>query len=254
MNTVTFLGTGTSQGIPLINCTCRVCLSDNPKNKRLRSSITIETPSAILLIDTTPDLRQQLLRNPVPRIDAILYTHAHADHIYGMDDIRRFNFIQKKEIPAYANQKTLRRLNQVFGYAFKSENMKYGFPMLEAHEVTGPFFVNGTEILPVPLMHGENPVLGFRIGNFAYCTDVNRIPDDGYEILKGIDVLVLDALREISHPTHYSLDEAISEAQKIGNQETYFIHMSHEIDHDRHGKKQPGNMHFAYDGLQLETD
>ena len=252
MMKVTFLGTGTSQGVPLINCSCDVCTSENLKNNRLRSSVTIETNSTILLVDTTPDLRQQLLRYPVPRIDAILYTHAHADHICGMDDIRRFNFIQEDKIPAYADKKTLLRLDKVFSYAFDNDGTNYGLPSLAAREITGTFYINEIEIIPIPLFHGKNQVLGFRIGNFAYCTDANRIPDESYDKLRELDLLVLGALREISHPTHFSMNEAIFEAQKIGSRQTYFIHMSHDIDHEFHGKKLPENMYFAYDGLQLE--
>jgi phosphoribosyl 1,2-cyclic phosphate phosphodiesterase len=250
--TITFLGTGTSQGVPIINCTCNVCQSRDLKNKRLRSSVTIQTDSTIILIDTTPDLRQQLLRDPIPRIDAILYTHAHADHVYGIDDIRRFNIIQEDRIHAFGTERTINRLKHIFGYAFQTDSINYGLPNLEANVLNGDLCIKDLQIIPIPLKHGNSEVLGFRIGGFAYCTDVNYIPPNSYRLLKNLDVLVLDALREIKHPTHFSLEEALSEAKKIDAAKTYFIHMSHDIEHESHSTKLPENIYFSYDGLRLD--
>ncbi len=249
---ITFLGTGTSGGVPVINCDCEVCRSDNPKNKRLRSSVMIETQGVNLLIDTSVDMRQQFLRHPFPRIDAVLYTHAHADHIFGLDEIRRFNYLQKEIIPVYGNVQTMERLKIIFPHAFHEQGLHAGVPNLKGYEVEKTFRVKGVTVEPIPLWHGDLPILGYRIGSFAYCTDVSRIPEESYVLLKGLDLLVLDALREKPHPTHFNLQQALSEARKINAQRTYFIHMSHNLDHEKHGRLLPQGMEFSYDGLQLE--
>ncbi len=251
---ISFLGTGTSGGIPVINCGCQVCLSDDPCNKRLRPSIKIEVDGQYLLIDTSMDLRQQLLRDPMPRIDAVLYTHAHADHIYGMDDLRRFNHLQHQPIPVYGSSSTIHRLRQAFGYAFDLPAFQNGVPNLISNIVDKPFRVNGTEIIPIPLWHGKMEILGYRIGNFAYCTDVSAIPQSSYALLQNLEVLVLDALREEPHPTHFSLSQAIREAQKIGAGQTWFTHMNHKIDHQRHSALLPERCALAWDGLILKIE
>jgi phosphoribosyl 1,2-cyclic phosphate phosphodiesterase len=248
---VTFLGTGTSQGVPIINCDCSVCQSEDSRNKRLRTSISVETEHTALLIDTTPDLRQQLLANPLQRLDAILYTHAHADHIYGIDDIRRFNQLQKQRIPVFAAPQTLERLQMVFDYAFSNGELKPGLPNLEATAIGGPFEINDLKIIPLQLFHGNLEILGFRIGDMAYCTDVSYIPEYTYPLLEHLDVLVIDALRDRPHPTHFSVDQAVQEAEKIKAKNTYFIHMSHKIDHSASSRTFPANIRFAYDGLTL---
>ena len=251
---VTFLGTGTSGGVPVIHCNCSVCRSLNPKNKRLRSSILIEAGGLNILVDTSPDLRQQLLRRPVERVDAVLYTHAHADHIFGLDELRRFNYLQKERIPAYANGSTAETLRSVFHYAFQTGALKPGVPNLSLTVIDKVFALSGIEITPIPLMHGEQEILGFRIGKFAYCTDVSRIPEKSYSLLKGLDVLVLDALREKAHPTHFSLEQALEQAAKINAKKTWFTHISHILDQDKHGQNLPENCAFAYDGLELEIE
>jgi phosphoribosyl 1,2-cyclic phosphate phosphodiesterase len=249
---ITFLGTGTSQGIPVINCDCNVCVSDNPHNKRLRTSVIIQSDNTSILIDTSTDLRQQLLRNPISSLDAVIYTHAHADHVCGIDDLRPFNFSSDTRIPVYANQNTLDRLTNSFDYAFGNGRMVPGVPNLKAIAITGQFKVNELDVFPLELWHGNSIVFGYRINNFAYCTDVNKIPEHTYEQMNNLDVLVLDALREKPHPTHLSVQEAIEIAQKIDAKKTFLIHMSHNIDHEIHGKILPENINFAYDGLSIE--
>jgi len=251
---VSFLGTGTSGGIPVLNCACEVCQSPDPFNKRLRPSIKIEVNGLHLLIDTSMDLRQQLLRDPMPRVDAVLYTHAHADHIYGMDDLRRFNHLQGQAIPVYGNLSTIARLREVFGYALDLPVFRDGVPNLISQIVDQPFLLRETEIIPIPLWHGSMEIFGYRIGNFAYCTDVSEIPESSYALLGNLDVLVLDALREEPHPTHFSLPRAIEEAQKIGAGQTWFTHMNHKIEHHRHSARLPERCALAWDGLQLALE
>ena len=249
---LTFLGSGTSGGVPVINCDCAVCRSLNPKNKRLRSSVLFEVNGLNILVDTSPDLRQQLLRQPIPRVDAVLYTHAHADHIFGLDELRRFNYLQKERIQAYAHPETSLKLRSIFDYAFHRGALRKGVPNLSLQDIKGKFSIAGTEIIPIPLLHGNQEILGFRIGNIAYCTDVSAIPEASYKFLENLEYLILDALREKPHPTHFSLDQAIEQAQKISAKQTYFTHISHILDHDKHGQDLPETIQFAYDGLVLE--
>lgn len=250
---ITFLGTGTSQGIPIINCSCHVCTSNDPYNKRLRTSISVQTENTHLLIDTTPDFRTQLLRNPLPRLDGVIFTHAHADHIYGIDDLRRYNQLQKNRIPVYAGHSTLSRLKTLFDYAFGNGTLRPGLPNLSGIEIDGPFYLNDLLISPIKLIHGEQEIYGYRIGNVAYCTDVNKIPEESYPLLENLDILILDALRETPHPTHFSVDEAIAEAKKISAKKTFFVHMSHKIEHQSRQATLPAGMNFAYDGLVLSV-
>jgi len=249
---ITFLGTGTSQGVPIINCDCDVCKSDDPRNNRMRCSVMVETKGQYILIDTSMDMRNQFLRYPFPKIDAILFTHAHADHIFGLDELRRFNYLQKQIIPVYGNTQTIAQIRSIFGYAFTAPDFVPGIPNISAQIVEEEFQIKNIPIQPIPLMHGEEEILGFRIGKFAYCTDVNFIPESSYDLLKDLDILVLDALRERKHAKHFSLSEALEEAQKIDARQTYFTHMSHILDHRRHGAQLPKHCAFAYDGLVLQ--
>lgn len=248
---ITFLGTGTSQGVPIINCQCPVCTSDDPRNNRLRTSISVQSKQSALIIDTTPDLRQQLLKNPLPKLDGVLFTHAHADHIYGIDDLRRFNQLQRRRLPVYAAPVTLSRLTKIFDYAFGNGELNLGLPNLQGIEIDGSFYIKDMLIHPIKLCHGSHEILGFRIGDMAYCTDVSKIPEESYPLLADLDVLVLDALRETSHPNHFSVDEAVNEAARIKAKQTYFIHISHKIDHQSREETLPPGMSFAYDGLVL---
>ena len=249
---ITFLGTGTSHGVPVINCNCPVCSSKNPKNRRLRSSVLLETNKVNILIDTSPDFRQQFLSKKVERIDAVLYTHEHADHIFGLDDLRRFCWMQKERIPIYGRQDFIEHLTKIFTYAFGEGEFRYGIPNLQANIVSDHFEFANQEIIPIELYHNKKIIYGYRINNFAYCTDVSNIPQQSYEKLENLDVLVLDALREKPHPSHFSLKRAIKEAHKIKAKQTYFTHMNHMLDHDNHGKSLPESMQFAYDGLEIE--
>jgi phosphoribosyl 1,2-cyclic phosphate phosphodiesterase len=252
---VTFLGTGTSLGVPMIGCTCEVCRSADPRDKRLRPSILIETPApAAILVDTTPDLRQQALTYGIQRLDAILFTHSHADHIFGFDDIRGFNFTQKAAIPCYATHDVWEQLRRVFYYAFDGLPRKGGgVPRLEAHEIDGPFSVAGVRVVPVPLWHGDARILGFRFGDFAYLTDCSAIPDESRALVAGVDTLVIDALRDTKHSTHFTVAEALEAIAALAPRRAYFTHMAHQLGHAATSARLPAGVELAYDGLVLEV-
>ena len=252
---IEILGSGTSMGVPMAGCECRVCRSSNPKDKRLRTSAYLEIGETHLLIDTSLDYRQQMLRSGVKCLHAVLFTHHHVDHILGLDDLRSFNFLNKCAIPLYGMAETLHNIKRVFTYAFSDAKQPSGVPRLTLHTIDAqPFIVRDVNIIPIPLMHGKMPVLGYRIGNFAYCTDVNHIPAASYELLQGLEILILDALREKPHSTHFTIEEAVQEALKIGAKQTYFTHLSHAIMHDETEAKLPDNIHLAYDGLKFELE
>ena len=249
---VTFLGTGTSTGVPVIGCHCAVCTSDNPKNMRLRQSVKVEVRGKQFLIDTTPDLRLQLLREPMPRLDFILFTHSHSDHLMGLDDIRPFNFRQREPVHAYANAATAKAVRRAFSYIWSDSQIGGGKPQLELHEVDGAFSHEGVAIVPIPVRHGDWTILGFRIGPFAYITDTNGIPDSSIDLLRGVDTLALDGLRPSPpHPTHFTIGEAIGVAQKVGARVTYLIHLTHEVEHEATEASLPAGVHLAFDGLTL---
>lgn len=254
---VTFLGTGTSHGVPMIGCGCAVCRSADPRDQRWRPSIYVEADGgAGLLVDTGPDLRAQALRFGVTRVDAILYTHGHADHVVGLDEVRRFNVLRRGPIPCYADAKTVGEIRQMFGYVFDPRTPKGGgVPDVVLHEIAGTFQPDGAagvDVMPVPVLHGDREVLGFRVGTFAYLTDCSRIPDASWPLLERLDVLVLDALRERPHPTHFSLSEAVDAARRIGAGQTYFTHICHDLPHEATCARLPGRMALAYDGLAVE--
>lgn len=253
---VTFLGTGTSTGVPVIGCRCGVCTSGHPKNQRMRQSVKIEHGGKHFLIDTTPDLRQQLLRWPIPRLDFVLFTHSHSDHMMGLDDIRPFNFRQREAIHAFASAPTARAVRRAFSYIWDHRSqIGGGKPQLELHEIDGPFTHDGVPIVPIPVDHGDWTILGFRVGGFAYITDTNGIPPASMRLLEGVEILALDGLRPAPpHPTHFTIDEAIGCATKIGARETYLIHLTHDIDHDAFEPTLPKGIRLAYDGLTLEVD
>ncbi len=252
---ITFLGTGTSTGVPVIGCGCRVCTSPNEKNKRLRQSVKIEANGKFGLIDTTPDLRAQLLRSPMPRLDFILFTHSHSDHLMGLDDIRPFNFRQRESIQGYANPMTVKAVRRAFSYIWNESQIGGGKPQLELQEVDGAFEHDGVPIIPIPVTHGDWTILGFRIGDFAYITDTNGIPASSMRLLEGVRILALDGLRPSPpHPTHFTIDEAVQCAQKIGAEQTWLIHLTHEVDHDEFESTLPAGVKLAYDGLRLVVE
>lgn len=252
---VTFLGTGTSTGVPVVGCHCRICTSEEPKNKRLRQSVKIEAGGKHFLIDTTPDLRLQLLRDPMPRLDFVLFTHSHSDHLMGLDDIRPFNFRQREPIRAYANPNTAKAIRRAFSYIWDdATQIGGGKPQLDLVEVDEPFAHDGVEITPIPVTHGDWTILGFRIGNFAYITDTNGIPPASMKLLEGVEILALDGLRPAPpHPTHFTIDQAIRCAREINPQVTYLIHLTHDIDHHALEATLPEGIRLAYDGLQLTS-
>jgi phosphoribosyl 1,2-cyclic phosphate phosphodiesterase len=265
---VTVLGSGTSHGVPSIGCDCEVCRSTDPKDHRTRPSILIDvTPgpqdpayrqngfaAAVrsILVDTSTDLRTQALANDVRRVDAILFTHSHADHIFGLDDVRRYNQMQQAPIPCYADADTLASLKRIFAYVFEPPKQRGGgVPQLAIFRIAGPFMLGGVEIVPVRLLHGELPVLGFRIGPFAYLTDCNRIPDDSWPLLDGVRIVILDALRQRPHSTHFSVAEAVAVSQRLGVERAYFTHICHDLGHARTNAQLPPGVELAYDGLVL---
>lgn len=251
---VTFLGTGTSTGVPVVGCRCAVCTSGDPRNKRLRQSVKIEAGGKHFLIDTTPDLRLQLLRDPIPRLDFILFTHSHSDHLMGLDDIRPFNFRQRDTIRAYTSAFTAKAIRRAFSYIWDPySQIGGGKPQLELVEVDETFNVEGIDITPLPVQHGDWTIYGFRIGPFAYITDTNGIPEASMKLLEGVDTLALDGLRPSPpHPTHFTIGQAIDVAKRIGARMTYLIHLTHEVDHATFDAQLPDGVKLAYDGLRLE--
>lgn len=249
---ITFLGTGTSQGIPVIGCGCAVCQSADARDKRLRVSVLIETGDKTLVIDSGPDFRCQMLRAGVKDLDAILFTHEHKDHVAGLDDIRPFNYLLHKRIEIYASLRVQEALKREFSYIF--EDTKYvGLPQINMHMVdNNPFTIGETTIIPIEVMHYKLPVNGYRMGDFTYITDAKTISDDSFEKIKGTKHLVINALQRENHISHFTLQEAIAFAEKAGAETTYFTHMSHNLGlHAVVEKELPANVKLAYDGLVL---
>ena len=240
----------------MIGCECSTCRSDDPRDRRLRPSVFVETDDGVrLLVDAGPDLRAQALTYAITRVDAIVFTHGHADHILGLDDVRRYNWIMQRPMPLYADQVTLREIRSTFRYAFAPNPPQGGgLPRLELFAIAGPFCLGRQEIVPIPLLHGERPILGVRAGGFAYLTDCSAIPDTSWPLLEDLDVVVLDALRLRPHPTHFSVEQAIAAAQRIGARQTYFTHMCHDLRHAETCAALPPGMTLAYDGLRLTID
>ncbi len=270
---VTLLGTGTSSGVPAIGCDCAVCRSDDPRDRRSRPSILIELepgasrtpppppdPSTYvrdvrsILVDTSTDLRAQALAHDVRRVDAILFTHSHADHVFGLDEVRRYNAMQRSAIGCYADPRTVADLRQMFSYVFTPPAQRGGgLPQLRLFEIGGVFTLGAAEVVPVPLLHGARPILGFRVGTFAYLTDCNRIPDASWPLLAGVRTVVLDALRDRPHPTHFSLSEAVAAIERLAPERAYFTHICHDLPHAATCARLPRGVELAYDGLVLDV-
>ncbi len=253
---LTFLGTGTSHGVPVIGCACAVCRSTDPRNRRYRPSVLVQRRGQTILVDTPPELRLQLLRAEVTRLDAILYTHTHADHLFGLDDVRVFSGHTASGLPVFGSRQTLENLRRQFYYVFIETPAAGGKPRLDLHAIEPldrPFVVAGLDVQPVPVLHGTTPVLGFRFGNLAYVTDTNQIPPASLELLRELDVLVLDALRDRPHPTHFSLSEALEVVAELGPRRTYFTHICHDLDHAATNRRLPPGVELAYDGLIVDV-
>lgn len=248
---ITILGCGTSTGVPMVGCSCPVCISTNPRDVRTRSSLLLCYNNRTVLVDTTTDFRTQALRHRIVRIDAVLFTHAHADHVNGIDDLRGFHFIHKEVIPCYAAQKTLEVLHNGFSYIFNEHEGSGYTPLLVSHEISAPMELFGRTITPIPLQHGRTNAFGYRIGNFAYLTDCSAIPDSSLELLQGLEILVIDGLRWTEHPFHFNIPGAITAAQRIGSLRTVLTHLTHEVAYAEENKL-PSGFEFAYDGMEFD--
>jgi phosphoribosyl 1,2-cyclic phosphate phosphodiesterase len=255
---VTFLGTGTSVGVPAIGCDCDVCQSDDPRNQRSRCAITVRLPGGTLLIDTPPDLRFQLIRERVRLVHAVLFTHEHADHVFGLDDVRLFPFRLGHPVPIYCTETVEEMIRRAYNYAFddREETHPGATPKLKIHAINrDPFEALGTTVTPIPMKHGPNfHVFGFRIGDFAYCTDTNHVPPESIERLQGVKTLVIGALRWEPHPTHFNIEQALEIASQIGAARTLLTHTGHQLDYETTCAELPDGVDMAYDGMQVEVD
>ena len=248
---ITFLGTGTSTGIPVIACNCEVCHSKNKKNRRTRASLLVQYNGRNIIIDTAPELRLQCLACSVTHLDALLFTHTHADHVRGLDDIRVFNMLQDHSIPCYGNRQSIHEIRSQFSYIFAETQEGGGKPKIDLFEVDQPFELFGRTIVPLAVKHGIIDVLGFRIDNFAYITDASEVPKATIDTIQNLDTLVINALRHKPHVTHLSLDEALDIVRQAAPRQTFLTHLSHKIDHDAVQKSLPQNVNLAYDSLSL---
>jgi phosphoribosyl 1,2-cyclic phosphate phosphodiesterase len=248
---ITFLGTGTSHGVPMIGCDCRVCRSTDPRDKRWRPSVWLQLPPDLsVVIDTSADFRSQALAFGLTRLDAVLFTHSHVDHVFGLDETRRFNVLQRRAIPLFGDEPTLTDIRRIFEYAFRRAEGGHEYvPQLVPFVVGGPFSLGRHEVVPVPIWHGARSILGYRIGGFGYLTDCSAIPETSWGLLEDLDVLVLGALRERPHPSHFSVDQAVEVSRALRPRLTFFTHMSHDLGHADTCARLPAGMELAYDGL-----
>jgi phosphoribosyl 1,2-cyclic phosphate phosphodiesterase len=251
---VTFLGTGTSSGVPVISCDCAVCTSEDPHNQRYRSSILLQWDGRNVVVDTGPEFRLQALRARLHRLDAVLLTHEHADHIFGLDDVRFFTMRGEGSLPLFAEARTLETVRAAFPYIFHGQPVAGSLrPSLELRELSGPFDLFGATVQPIRVFHGKLPITAFRIGDFAYVTDCSRIPPESEALLQGLDTLVLGALRHRPHPTHFSLSEAVETAQRLAPRRTLLTHIGHDLDHAATNAALPASIQLAHDGLRIEV-
>jgi phosphoribosyl 1,2-cyclic phosphate phosphodiesterase len=250
---VTVLGSGTSMGVPSLGCHCAVCESNDPHDKRTRPSIWLSYAGRSVVIDTTPDFRFQAIRAHIDRLDAVVFTHGHADHIMGLDDIRPYNLKQKSLVPIYASDDTLAVLKRQFAYIFEEGQPGSTLPLIELREIDGPFDLFGLRIIPIPAMHGIQPVLGFRFGNFAYVTDFSTVPENSKALLRGLDDFILDALRYVPHPTHSNVEQSLALVADLKPKRAWFTHICHDLGHEQANALLPENIRLAYDGLEIEV-
>ena len=251
---LTVLGSGTSMGVPTLGCNCRVCTSSDPRDQRTRPSVFIEYGGHSVLIDTTPDFRTQAIREKVSRLDAVLYTHAHADHILGLDDVRPLSLRRAEKIPLYANRDTANRLRTMFRYVFEGEYSLGPLPQVHLHEINGPIELYGARFQPVPVMHGEAEIHGYRFGNAAYLTDFSEIPEESMQHLQGLDTLFLDALRHKPHPSHSNVENSLRLVERLRPLRAFFTHISHDLPHEETNAALPAHVRLAHDGLKLEFE
>jgi phosphoribosyl 1,2-cyclic phosphate phosphodiesterase len=251
---LTMLGVGSSAGTPMLGCACSTCASSDPRNKRTRCSSIIQLNNGkTLLIDTGPDLRQQALREGLTQIDAVLYTHTHADHVHGIDDLRSFCQIQRSQIPLYGGHASMAHIAEKFGYALREPGNFWDLPVLKVNSINAPFELFGQTIIPIPVKHGNSEIYGYRIGDIAYLTDVSAIPESSLELLQGLKVLLLDCLRVAAHFTHINLEQSLHYADLIRAESTYLIHMTHELEYVSLSAQLPGNVYVGYDGLKVSV-
>ncbi len=252
--TLTVLGSGTSMGVPTIGCTCAVCHSSDPNDRRTRPSVLIEYAGKVVLIDTTPDFREQAIREGITKIDAVLYTHSHADHILGIDDLRPLSYHRDGKIPLYARAEAADYIRNMFRYIFDADYKFGGLARLELKPVDGPFDLFGAKVEPIPVIHGESEIYGFRLGSAAYLTDFSQIPEESFSRLQDLDVLFLDGLRYKPHPTHSTVENSLRIADRLKAKRVYFTHICHDLPHEATNATLPPHVRLSYDGMKLEFE
>ena len=250
---LTVLGSGTSMGVPTLACHCAVCESADPMDKRMRPSVLLEYGGRSVVIDTTPDFRSQAMRAKLERLDALLYTHGHADHILGLDDVRPYNAKQRSTVPIYASSETLATLRRQFAYIFEGSPTFSSLPQIELREVDGPFDLFGARVIPIPAFHGPSPVLGYRLGNVAYLTDFSLVPEPSKDLLRGLDHFILDALRYTPHPMHSNVEQSLALVEELKPKHAWFTHICHDLGHAQTNAKLPAHVRLSYDGLKFEV-